>query len=147
MQEIIQLDTGICTIAYLPEGVIGEGPAGHMISKSYTVEDKMPQSLTWENLKFNKFRTGNAQGMLHKEDGPAYIEFFADGSIRIESWYEEGHRHNITGPASMYYNCKGEVYSRIYALNGTILSKGEYRLHCLKLGYTRGLRSTYDKNF
>ena len=43
---------------------------------------------------------------LHREDGPAKIEYRSNGHINAEEYYKDGVRHREDGPAKLeyYYN-------------------------------------------
>ena len=49
---------------------------------------------------------------LHREDGPAKIEYHSNGNIRAEEYYKYGvwHRDN-NGPVIVYYYKSGNIKS------------------------------------
>jgi hypothetical protein len=46
-------------------------------------------------------------GILHRDDGPAYIEYAKDGSIYIESYWKNGFCLREDGPAYILYHSSG----------------------------------------
>ena len=42
---------------------------------------------------------GNATRHKHNTDGPAYREWYPDGSLHFEKWYIKGEHHRVDGPA------------------------------------------------
>ena len=46
---------------------------------------------------------------LHREDGPAYTQYWQDGSVELESWWLNGKRHREDGPAWIQYRQDGSV--------------------------------------
>jgi hypothetical protein len=55
------------------------------------------------------FRIYRENGLPHREDGPAWVEFFPDEKKNCELYYRRGFVHREDGPASIEYNNKGEV--------------------------------------
>jgi len=47
--------------------------------------------------------------VLHREDGPASIDYNEDGSIQYEGWYINGVKHREDGPAVIHYNDDGSI--------------------------------------
>ena len=54
---------------------------------------------------------------LHREDGPAEIRYYEDGSPETESYYKDGLRHREDGPAWITYFEEGGVAREQYLLN------------------------------
>jgi hypothetical protein len=50
--------------------------------------------------------------LLHREDGPAYIDFGA----KMQSWWKDGMRHREDGPSILFLNKKFSMW-----LNGRIV--------------------------
>ena len=65
----------------------------------------------------------NANGKYHREDGPAYISHYPDGSIRYEEFYIDGESHRKTGPACIQYNPKGLIKSEDFWIYGEYLGR------------------------
>jgi antitoxin component YwqK of YwqJK toxin-antitoxin module len=59
----------------------------------------------------------NHIGELHRMDGPAYIEHYAEGSVRMEIFVFNGKTHREGAPAAI-----------LYMPNGMIELEGFYRL-------------------
>lgn len=57
-------------------------------------------------------------GRVHKEDGPAWIDYFEDGSISEEAYYIDGKMHREDGPAHIEYHRGGSVKYLFYYING-----------------------------
>lgn len=51
---------------------------------------------------------------LHREDGPAYIEYYYDGTLFCEFYYYNNQLHRLEGPAKIYYNPDGSIASISY---------------------------------
>jgi len=63
----------------------------------------------------------NGNELLHREDGPATIWVFPDGTIRHEGYYLFGKPHKEDGPANLWYNSEGKLIDEEYCLNGEVL--------------------------
>ncbi len=59
----------------------------------------------------------NKCGDRHREDGPAFISTYKDGTIRREEFWRRGERYNITGPAIIGYNNDGSIFVEHYYLS------------------------------
>lgn len=57
----------------------------------------------------------------HREDGPAIILYFKDGSIQSEAYYKDGMKHREDGPASFHY-IKDDVVEEYYYMNEKIIA-------------------------
>lgn len=63
----------------------------------------------------------NDKGSLHREDGPAYIDHYLDGTIYCESFYINGSRHREVGPAEIkYYGYSGLILSESFYLHNSL---------------------------
>ena len=62
----------------------------------------------------------------HREDGPAYIGYCEDGSIRYENYYINNKLHREDGPAFIKYHKDGSVRYLEYHLNGEFYKKEIY---------------------
>jgi hypothetical protein len=66
----------------------------------------------------------NKDNKLHREDGPAYIEYYENenGNIWREVYYINGNIHREDGPACIYYyeNENGNIWREVYYINGNI---------------------------
>lgn len=56
------------------------------------------------------------EGLLHREDGPAWIEYDPAGDLYLEMYLINGDCHREDGPAVIYYYEEGNNYN--YFLNG-----------------------------
>lgn len=55
---------------------------------------------------------------LHREDGPAYVENYHNGSVKYQAYYRYNIKHREDGPASIYYHDNGNISSCYYYKNG-----------------------------
>lgn len=62
----------------------------------------------------------------HRENGPAYIEYRKDGSIRHEAYWINNKLHRANGPAYIQYNRDGSIEDERYYINSKKLSKEEW---------------------
>jgi hypothetical protein len=61
--------------------------------------------LYWPDTAQIKTKTWyNENNQIHKIDGPAYIEYNKNNTIKIMGWFQNGKKHNINGPAFIYFN-------------------------------------------
>ena len=63
------------------------------------------------------------EGECHREGLPADIGYYEDGALESEEYYIEGERHREDGPAVIKYNNDGSVWYEIYCIEGGELSK------------------------
>jgi len=68
-------------------------------------------------------RAWGVNGMDHRENGPAYESYFDDGNKKMEVWYLNGIKHREDGPAYIFYNRDGTINTEEYYINGEELSK------------------------
>jgi hypothetical protein len=66
-------------------------------------------------------------GLRHRLDGPAYENFYADGTPHSHIWYQDDKFHRIDGPAIKYYNESGKCTAVEYWFNGKKVSKKEHK--------------------
>lgn len=58
-------------------------------------------------------------GIIHREDGPAIIEYYPEGEIRSETYFMNGNRHRSDDlPAKLWYGRKGNIREKVYYKNG-----------------------------
>ena len=55
---------------------------------------------------------------LHREDGPAKIEYYINGKIEREEYYKEGVLHREDGPAKIEYWKNGNKSLEVYYIDG-----------------------------
>ena len=72
--------------------------------KLYTTVGIIETDDYWDNDKY----------VLHREDGPAFIEYYYSGSIFWEEWYINGVKHREDGPAFIEYNNDGSIFCEIW---------------------------------
>ena len=56
-------------------------------------------------------------GKLHREEGPAFIEYSKSGEIEYVAWWLNGKRHRTDGPAMLKYYESGEIQHEEWYLN------------------------------
>ena len=97
---------------------------------SYLHDDNHRQITANMNAKPNKKKTHyyanssvlseewlDADGRLHREDGPAWIKYHADGSVRSEAWCFDDKLHREDGQAWISYNADGSVLSEAWCFD------------------------------
>ena len=47
------------------------------------------------------------------------IETYTDGSTKFKSWYQDGKRHRLDGPAVINYDQDGSIESECWYQNGS----------------------------
>ena len=57
-------------------------------------------------------------GLLHREDGPAWIRYYPDGQVKQEGWWLDGQRHREDGPAGITYYPNGQVQTELWWFEG-----------------------------
>ncbi len=60
----------------------------------------------------------NSAGQLHRLDGPAFEQFYADGSPRVREWWADGEQHRLDGPASEEWYPSGGLKIRMWCVKG-----------------------------
>ena len=81
----------------------------------------------WE-IKYRKYLTGRVEdktsevwyvnGKWSREDGPARIERYPNGNIKLEAWYKNGEEHRDNGPAETRYYPNGNKMIEAWYKNG-----------------------------
>jgi len=69
----------------------------------------------------------------HREDGPAYIDYFNNGTIEHEGYYVKDTKHRLDGPAIIGYNANGDIKYEEYYIEGNEYTKKQYYRELLKL--------------
>jgi len=64
----------------------------------------------------------------HREDGPAYQEWYDNGQKYQEEWYLNGQLHRKDGPAIQLWFSNGLKCSEDWYFNGVELSEQEFKL-------------------
>lgn len=62
----------------------------------------------------------NDDGKLHREDGPAHVNYRINGELLSENWHVNGRKHRDGGPAQIFYN-KNENVCEYYYVNGDLI--------------------------
>ena len=65
-------------------------------------------------------------GKYHREDGPACICYYKDGSIQFKEYWINGKRHREDGPAYIGYHPNGNIEYKYYYIYGTHLNENEW---------------------
>ncbi len=85
--------------------------------------------MSYEEIKFRdgSFRREwrNISHQCHREDGPAYIHYYPNGSIQLEYFCFNGIFHREDGPAKISYYADGSIEWEIFYLNGKLLSENK----------------------
>ena len=71
------------------------------------------------------------QGQWHREDGPARIRYRSDGRVLFESYYLRGQLHREDGPAYIHYMSDGSVWYEEYYLRGCDSTDLTLRVDCV----------------
>ena len=69
----------------------------------------------------------------HRLDGPAYIEYDNYGNIIVAEYYVNGILHRLDGPAILEYDHVGITIRESYYINGYHYTKENYYKELLKL--------------
>lgn len=62
----------------------------------------------------------NQSNKVHREDGPATVEYYVDGSICTETYNQDDRLHRLDGPAWISYSETGKIYYKYYYFNGAM---------------------------
>ena len=65
-------------------------------------------------------------GKQHREDGPAEISYYPNGRVRSEEYYVNNSRHREDGPAEIIYNTDGTIGYEGYYTHGKRTNSKEY---------------------
>jgi len=65
-------------------------------------------------------------GILHREDGPAAINYNWGELVAKERYCQHGELHRLDGPASIDYNQSGEIIGQFYYINGDYFYEKDY---------------------
>lgn len=55
----------------------------------------------------------------HREDGPAYTEYYPNGNKEYEAYYQNDLLHREDGPAQICYKYNGKIEKEYYWIKGT----------------------------
>ncbi len=107
----------IVLIKFYSHGNIAEEEYDKINYKTMKILDLEPTSLA--SLKFDNLRLSFD---LHREDGPAYIEYDYNGNIFKEAYFQNGEcfREEEDLPCYLKYDINGNVVEEIYYKNGAI---------------------------
>jgi len=83
----------------------------------------------------------NQQDQRHREDGPAVIWYYKDGSIDCEDYFINDQYHREDGPEYIRYKKDGSIRWEVHALYGMYITNEHFndqrfvtRLHLEKIG-------------
>lgn len=62
----------------------------------------------------------DGDGNYHREDGPAYIQYYSNGKVMKEKWYTHGVLHSDTTPSIKMYHTNGELNGIIWYTHGVL---------------------------
>jgi len=72
--------------------------------------------------------------LLHNEnDTPAWIDFYPNGNVKLEVFYNENEINNTRGPAIVKYNKENKIIKELYYINGIKLEKPELHIRKYKI--------------
>lgn len=107
----------------------------------------------------NKTTNNQADAVLHRESGAAYIKYAPNGNMVMEVWYFEGHIHRIGGPAVIEHSSDGGLIQKAWYVDGeTHRTDGpatikympdgsvEYEIYAIR-GKRISKEGLYDKEF
>lgn len=57
------------------------------------------------------------EDLWHREDGPAYISYYENGKVQEYNWFIENKLHRTDGPASTLYHENGSLNIEEYYMN------------------------------
>ena len=78
----------------------------------------------------------NEKGEIHREnDLPAFIRYYRNGNSKQKIWYQNGKRHRIGGPATIWYNEDGSCFIECWYLNGNMYTEEDYWQKFKEMGY------------
>ena len=61
------------------------------------------------------------EGLLNRDNGPAYTEFYESGFLKVEQWLRMGVVHRDDGPACVVYFEDGRIKSETWYKFGNLL--------------------------
>jgi len=67
----------------------------------------------------------------HREDGPAYIDYYDNGNIEYEVYYINGKCTRLDGPASIWYDKDGKIKKVEYYIKNKYYTFEEWQKHPL----------------
>jgi len=74
----------------------------------------------WPNGQVKSILYYNKNNQLHREDGPAEIRYWKDGSTKGERYYIKGRLHREKGPAAIWYREDGSIEKKCYYINNRL---------------------------
>ena len=57
-------------------------------------------------------------GQRHRLDGPAWVRYYDNGQVASEEWLVDGKNHRLDGPAYIQYHANGQVRYEYWRVNG-----------------------------
>ena len=87
------------------------------------------------NIRYEKWHREDGEFYLHREDGPAIINYYESGEKQYEQWWVNSKKHRIEGPAHINYYKDGTIWFEYYLINGEEMSKEEWEDHPIRQEY------------
>lgn len=85
----------------------------------------------WPGTTQVKTRTWyNESNQIHKVNGPAYVEYNKNNTIKILAWFQDGKKHKEDGPAFIYYKNGIEYCTEWYQLGLRHRTDGPAYIRC-----------------
>lgn len=92
-----------------------------IVNGSYFRENDMPSHIEYNSkgsIIGKRWKRGyQLSWSLHRDCGPASIEYYDDGNPASIEWCFDGKRHRDDGPAVIQYNKNGSFWKVLYFLN------------------------------
>lgn len=74
----------------------------------------------YNNNTINIISYYNDKGIIHREDKPAMIKYYKDGTLEMVAYFENGMHHRLNKPAQAYYFKNGQIKEINYYVNGNL---------------------------
>ena len=88
----------------------------------------------------------NVSGEYHREDGPAYIRYYEDGSVSIETYWLNDTYHRANGPAYISYYEDGSIDYEAYFINGKRATKEQIKEIKFNKQFDKDLEEVLSRN-
>jgi hypothetical protein len=83
--------------------------------------DDEPSTTYWHYDNVNKTEFWHLDNVLHRDKGPAYVEYTSSKNIvTCERYFRKGKLHRLNGPALIDYDNNGNVMFMDYFFDGEI---------------------------
>lgn len=84
--------------------------------------------------------TYTLNGQLHKDYGPAYVTYFANGKPSQEIYYQYGQKHRDDGPAEILYFSNGGISALRFYQNGELVDQEHFQYDEQQAPYVKSAR-------